>query len=294
MKKLINFLVFIVLTSNCYSQEWGTVGTTWIYSIYPIIPIEGWSYDYDKYTSVKDTIIGSKTMRKIEFRNYYFNGNVLLRTEYMFKENNKIYFHKWGQNNLLYDFSLIQGESYIVQDEDNQNANGGLILGTVFNQTINGNIYKLFNFQRLTLLGFNDYILDQVGCLFNFFPNTQIASPPEYPTLQCFITGDSLYYYQDLEFCEYFRTLSLEESSLLDEKIKFYPNPISNSSILKVPSFWGKIKNVSINSLNGQKIDSYKIYNQEIEINKQDFISGIYLYEIETESKVFHGKFVVE
>ena len=272
------------------SQEWAPVGSKWIYSYYLSMETEP-VYDYLFYESVKDTFIEGKTVRKIHFqRNSNTNGMQLLRTEFLYMEDKRVYFYKWDQFNLLYDFNLQVNDSYTVQDVDNQSISG---LFTCTNKvTFNGyNFYELGGSDNLY---FGAEVLEHVGSMKDFFPTDEAVFPPEYKRLRCYITADTLYYQEeDWEiFCDHFRTLKLTELEL--NGLQFSPNPLSELSTLEIPAEFGAIGHISVYSLNGQENTRYELKERKISLRESDFVPGVYFIRVETEEQRLFGKFVVE
>jgi len=80
---------------------------------------------------------------------------------------------------------------------------------------------------------------------------------------------------------------------IVDNEFKIYPNPVSDKSIIELPD-----KNIEyqilIFNIQGQEV--YNCFTKNnIEINHNDFKTGIYLYQISnSKNKIYTGKFIVK
>ena len=83
--------------------------------------------------------------------------------------------------------------------------------------------------------------------------------------------------------------LSNNESLTLENKIKFYPNPIKDNLYI---DFSEKIKSLQVFDVFGRLIDSYKKIDSNI--NFTDKNSGIYLLKIETDDGMITEKIIKE
>ncbi|MGV3631307.1 MAG: T9SS type A sorting domain-containing protein [Bacteroidota bacterium] len=285
--KAVLFLFTIFFSLISQAQEWGTIGSKWIY---------GGGVDYlnaEIYEVVADTIIEGKTCRKtISFQLDDGVIQPIESTNYLYYENNRVYFYKWGQFNLVFDFSLNLGESFTAVGPADQFNVGGQELSHIETYVINGNNFRHFLYQPQDNLFFFEGILDQIGGYTRFFPDSQGVYPILHPTIQCYITGDTIYYPLDNDYCEHFLTLKISE--LEQSGLQFSPNPVSSKSTLNIPSEYGKIGEIRISSLSGQQFGTSILHDRQIELNKADFSNGIYFIEVKTENRKLFGKFVVE
>lgn len=290
MKSFVCLLILLNLGCVIQAQQWAPVGSKWIYSYYFSTETEP-VYDYLLNESVGDTLVAGKDVRKINFyRNDNFNGNQLLRTEYLYMENNRVYFYKWDQFNLLYDFNLEVNESYYAQSADEEGVSGMFTCTNKF--VYNDKTY--FELGASDELYFGAEVMDGVGSMKDFFPTDQAVFPPEYERLRCFITADTFYYAEEdwFDFCEHFRTLNISE--IKSNGLQFSPNPLSSESHLQIPDEYGEIHLIEITSLSGQQTGKCSLENRKLTVNKMDFQSGVYFIEVKTEKQRLFGKFVVE
>ena len=287
MKQFIFLLLSVLFGDSFFAQEWAPVGSKWIYS------------NYDDYSliivheSVKDTLIENKNYRKVI--SYKITDGVTSPIEdmnYLYLENNKVYFYKWGTNNLVFDFSLNINDSYIANDPSDQNNSGTLELEFIYDHEMNGNIYNHYYYQANDNLFFGDGVIDQIGGYKEFFPSSQLAFPTTHPFLMCYATGDSLYYYRYEEFCDSIRTLKLTELEL--NGLQFSPNPLSELSTLEIPAELGAIRDISVYGLNGQESSAYEWKERKISLRASDFVPGVYFIRVETEKQRLFGKFAAE
>jgi hypothetical protein len=297
MKKLpLIFVVFLFLfrCNLAFSQEWAPVGSTWLYTYYFSTENEP-PYNFYKYEIVKDTLIDNKIMRKMEGRHLNDEtGNTLLFTEYIYKEDNKVYFYKWGQHKILYDFSVNVGDFYTGYTNISPDLSSVFTCTLKFNYQMNGNTYTSFVFNPEGDVNYGDEVMNQVGSMHYFFPDTAEVSVPEYERLRCYITADTLFYYDEFyyEFCDYYKSLYLAEVET--KELSFHPNPVNPVSTVFIPYEFGNLNLVRIYSLNGKSLSHWNVQNRHIQIQKEDFEPGIYFMEVETELQKLTGKFMVE
>ena len=289
MKQLVFLLLSILLGDSFFGQDWAPVGSKWIYSRAVI--------DYSNvevYESILDTLIENKVCRKIV--SYRVDDGLIEPIEsvnYLYYENNRVYFYKWGQFNLVFDFSVQLGQDFTAVGPDDQLNIGGFELVHIESYLINGNNFNHFFYQSEDNLFFADGVLDQVGGYIRFFPDAQGAYPPEHDYLQCYITGDTIYYPRnDSEYCNYFRTLKIKE--LEQNGLYFSPNPLSELSTLEIPAELGAIRDISVYGLNGQESSAYEWKERKISLRASDFVPGVYFIRVETEKQRLFGKFAAE
>lgn len=295
MKKINLFFPLLLLgVQFAFSQEWAPVGTKWLYTYDSGTEIN-LPYNFYKYEVVKDTLIDTKIMRKIEYRHLNWEtGNTLLFSEYIYKEDNKVYFYKWGQHNLLYDFNVNIGDSYTGYTNISPDLSSVFTCFEKFDYAFNGNMYTFIGMQANGDINYGAEIIDQVGSMHYFFPSTAEISEPEYERLRCYITADTLFYYDEFyfDFCDYYKSLYINELQTM--QLKFFPNPVTNTSTIFIPDEFGDFISIRIYCLNGKDVPHWYIQNRSINIRKEDFEPGVYFMEVETETQKFVGKFVAE
>ena len=89
-------------------------------------------------------------------------------------------------------------------------------------------------------------------------------------------------------------TLPVDEYTLLNENVKFYPNPLTSDQTIKL-SFGLPIKgNVSIFSITGKQVFHDVVNNEnKKEINVANLTNGIYMLKVSTESASTTRKVVI-
>jgi len=100
--------------------------------------------------------------------------------------------------------------------------------------------------------------------------------------LVCFTTNDTTYFFNEANSCDN-TTLGINEFS--ENKVILYPNPISNKSILQLPSD-GYADTIRIFDIHGKLIDEVSISSDSILINAMQYRSGIYIFQLFYKSKL--------
>lgn len=236
-----------------------------------------------------DVIIGSVTYKKfidIDFSNtiIYLREDVAAKKVYRRINNSEI---------LLCDFSLQVGNSIAL-------GNGNIYsLASITNINVNGGQRRKFTLNNQTFpfssgetwiegVGYRDHPLR---------PTFEYPSDPVY-NINCSYQNNLSVYNFGLAnggtatTCPT-PTLCIENQNLIENQIKIYPNPFSISTTLKTEFF---IENGSLELYNsiGQKVKEIENINtNEIILNRENLVKGVYLLILRQNNKIIKNKAIL-
>jgi len=136
----------------------------------------------------------------------------------------------------------------------------------------------------------NDYWIEGIGSINDLFSSFTYLFEWEYYTL-CF-TDTSTYYINSPngeDSCHYWIPVGLTEN--IKSKIYLYPNPASNTIIIKSIAE-EQTGLINIYNLTGKLIIQDKLVDSEIEINIERIKTGLYIVEIDYGKRKQHSKFI--
>ncbi|MDF1697780.1 MAG: T9SS type A sorting domain-containing protein [Saprospiraceae bacterium] len=285
LKKIVLLLsVFFFVLLHSYAQAWEE-NTTWVYSQIVIPPTNNPVYKILRVNS--DTMIQDQVFTKLNFQ--YFNDTIGEFSSYpnstifLRYENNKIYhYNTWNfTSNLIYDFTVDAGESYIcycdINDEEFE----------VFVDSISyyeyGNITRKIqhvssgfqsgcelNGKIIEGMGYEDYIL----------PVYTTVDPPPGGSIQCFNDGN--FRYPTGETC--LEVVNIEDLPIDD--INLFPNPVSHSLVIQ----GGGFSTYALFSLDGRIIQQGQLSMNTIDLSSVPV--GTYFIELIQERKRVFKKIV--
>ncbi|RIJ47224.1 T9SS C-terminal target domain-containing protein [Maribellus luteus] len=304
--KIKLMIVLLMLYNGVSSQtEWAPVGAKWHYSRNEgTMPTnEG----YVLYESVKDTLIQEKTVRLISKTYYHSNGIDVsdLGNEYMYQENNKVFYLKNDQFFTLYDFNARAGDSWTIYGNDNlgdfcnYDPLGEIVVDSVKNITINDKELKLLYTSPAASSnwGFNDVIIEQVGCLTHMLPQALecvLDIPSHLGPLRCY-SDSFLGNYKSTRWdkSEYNCDALFNYTAVTDRedsRIRYFPNPVEDYLNLQFPDAraHGDVQ-VEIRNINGSLL---KTGHTAKRLFVGNLPSGVYYVTITTSEERSSFKFI--
>jgi len=284
--RLTTILIFCILFGKIYGQQFAPNSAVWNYTY-------NWSFfnmGYMKLTVIGDTLIQGKSCKIIQKRNighnsqFNTNYNLIDGYEYVYSDTDKVYYYRFNKFFTLYDFGATPGTSWIIACENylNHDSLSKIIIDSVDIETINTvNLRTLYLHTDSGSAGFLGMkMVEKIGCLNWMFPVNLFIIGPDYPEpLRCYY-DDSLGLIQYiLVSCDTLYN-GFNEVNHFDYKIKLYPNPVNSISTLEWNGNNGKTFTLIIYNYLGEKIKIVTTKSQAIEINKSDFLKGIYFYRL--------------
>jgi hypothetical protein len=283
MKKIL-ILVLITLNAGVFAQVFAPIGALWHYTQNNHFPPNGWTFK--TIESIADTIINGlqcKKMLEIE-RNY--DDTLYSNYQYMYSENDSVFFFENGSFHLLYSFGAESGDTLTL---DYFLTFDGSPLTMIIDSTgminINGTEKRI---QYITcgdgiMVEFGNQVIEGIGSTYYMFPvyDGMVNGP-----LRCyqdsvvglFLSPFHPNYGWNYKDCGEIIT-AINENVIIDCPI-IYPNP-SNGRI--------SIKNINL-PLEFFILDIYgrviKKGNLTIsrEIQTDDISNGVYFIELLNES----------
>lgn len=144
----ICILLFIAPFFQVFAQhEWAPIGAKWYYTIR-----EGWwppNAGYLTIESVKDSVFMEKTVKVLRKTQFLSNGDELDRGSVLtYAQNDTIYYWTGSYFSILYDFSAIPGDRWLVYSNDfnpcGTDSTGIIEVDTVKDTTIYSAVLKCF------------------------------------------------------------------------------------------------------------------------------------------------------
>jgi len=245
-----------------------------------------------KIESDRDTVIEDKLVSVLEV--YENSINIPEGRNYIFEENDKVYFYEDNEFKLLYDFTLEAGDTAIVNIPQNRtyydfscnngefplvNSKTKVIIDSISFVEIQGQQLKVFH----TNVDDNDFdndcfnfgkITERIGSEWGMFGwNCQQCLVVCIGHLRCY--SDNLINYKIVsEDCDF--GINSSVSNLSNIKLKVYPNPTASNIIIDSEI---EINAYKVYDLNGRLLleKSNRIENV---VNTKSLEFGIYILEL--------------
>jgi hypothetical protein len=256
----------------------------------PYIPMlqEGnaWSvgyYDIYMPTTYNQLTLGNTVLiNNTEYKNIYINST---SSDCFIREENGIVYILDSSNTekIILDLSLEVGDiftsEYISCLYDTYHE---LEVLSISNQFIAGMDRKVLELDGWGSQYWIEGIGSTKGGLYVGVQNIEGGSG-----LECFYTNGETYLFNNATDCH----LGIEEIS--KNQIILYPNPVSNTAILRLP-IEASIDHVKIYNLAGKLVNEETISKENITINASDYRSGIYFYQVISDKAILKtAQFIV-
>lgn len=300
MKKSILFLIFILQLTIVKGQQYFPFpdsGAIWNNAHFSYSQQDTM---YSQYGIIGDTILDLTPYHKL----YLLNDTSLdpSNTTYvgaLREESKKIFFrYNYCQHEiLLYDFTKQVGDSiYSLFSEfeilscDSTTSYNGIIAG-IDSTLINGAYRKVYHIDPW----YPDWI-EGIGSLAGLLnPISPQITGFDTWELVCFKKdGDVIYLNPNFNTC--FPLIVGINKNIINSnnRIKIYPNPVTDISTIEF--IGNEFKYLTFYNNSGQILNSFEISNlKTIQLNKDDFISGLIFYKIETiGGQYMTGKIIIE
>jgi hypothetical protein len=217
------------------SQEWSPIGAMWHYTERTVNPN---IISYNTFESIADdTSNGIPCKKLIEIDRYW--GDSLVKTHFMYSENDSVFFFKDDEFHLLYDFGAVAGDTIVLSYF--WTANGDSLLMIVDSTStidINGETRTI---QYVScgdgiVVEFGEEMIEGIGSTYYMFP---VYDGQPYSSLRCYedsIVGLFLSPYHpnhwwNFEDCNQIIT-GIDEMAI-DQGLKAYPNPFTTSTSIE-------------------------------------------------------------
>jgi hypothetical protein len=273
MKRILLPFIFLLPFLSNAQNDWAPVGAKWTYTIE-----NEWTGEqtYKVMESVSDTIIDGISCRKLFYNPVLSGCRVLNYVNYVYSDSDKLYFYNdtTHQFSVLYDFSLVPGDTHVVEMLYGNDMT--MIVTDTSSVNINGVNLRAYEIQDISTPSsyyFPGKIIERIGSKFFFFPQHGICHG-YMGGLRCYSdTAIDLYETGVVPYCDY--STSINEQDLIDFEI--FPNPAHDFLYLKNTT---QKLNYKILDYTGRIILSGKT---EKEINVQTLAPGYYRVVLEDE-----------
>jgi len=200
---------------------------------------------------------------------------------------------------LLYDFSLNEGDSIFIQAGFDHwyyvdsiryiNTYAGLRKAWYFHSNWDSHgeefIYPVWVEGIGSLAGFMQYHVTPSICCWGW------------GLLGCWYSGDSLVYKSELAEqydCD-FHDLFISVEEPIESNFKLYPNPLSENSAIEFNNLNSEQYTLSVFDIIGRVVYKTETKGNKFELKKSDFKSGIYIYNIsDSKQIIYSNKFIVQ
>ena len=292
--KIYTTFAFLLFSLTSFAQFWG-VGTQWTYTDYPFTIGD---ITLKTMTLTEDTIIDNRTVYKLDG-----TCGCHFLPEYLSEEGEKMYYFYKGAFHLLYDFSLVAGDTlristtsvpewmlvgidtllFAIDSVSSLPFNGEDLI--VQHTRSVGGIDSIGNYTfGLGYSDFNSPWIEHIGAKNCLFP---MGLCEEVDELRCFQTPSG----ETLNFTIAESCLLNPTNDLENLKLKIYPNPITESFQIENPE--GNSYDLRIYDLNGRLIHQQlkeRSANQTYDLVNQP--PGMYIVEINQEGKKGYQKII--
>ncbi|MES2513841.1 MAG: T9SS type A sorting domain-containing protein [Bacteroidota bacterium] len=304
MKKLNTIILFGILQFNVCAQTYFPLVDS--NAVWTIFHYSQFGNSTKKNGAFGDTLINGFTYKKV-FENFDYNFN-LTNSSYkgaIRESNKKIYIMYYGHTaeSLLYDFTLNVGDTAkLTYYNGFQYAQKVSMIDYI---SIYGQNHKRWKFNAAGLHS-EEYWIEGIGSTFGLLLPLWTGSDNCF-TLLCASQNNNLFYEYTVSSnpdCYYpiaydcdgtLNTASVSQINLNNNKTILFPNPFSNSAILKT-SVALNDATLKIYDVLGQEVFIQPNINaEEIKINRGNLAAGNYYYKLTQKSVLIStGKLIIE
>ncbi len=293
MKYLYIIITALICNSGFAQTIWSPQGAEWHYDYH--------SQNSTGYTKIKytgDTIINSKQCKVLEKTKYLYlydteqYDTVYLGKEYTYSENNKVYYFRFGTFYCLYDFNMINNNTWQIAGTEPTSDYSGLCDSTAVIQTDSSDIfsYNSFNLTRL-YVSYNDTakwlmfgeIIERIGASSYMFPlnNCVIDAENEGGQLRCYYDNEFGSINFNTSGCDYI--LSVNNANNIEKSDYIFPSAVTSSNFVNINSY-KTIGILQITDLQGRLISEKQFYGNSGVLNTGFLKNGIYIIHYNNKS----------
>jgi len=281
----ILFLLLFIFTINLEAQDYISMLKT----------ENNWSVednnDFGSPYYFQFTVSGSEIINGVEYLKLFNKGE---ETACRLREDDgKVFRLNLDQTeSLVIDFTLEMGDQFILERTNNPCPREYINYIDRF-QVVNIDYEYIASEQRkvLTMQAYvNDQIyenliekwIEGIGSTRSFIPdNHGLVNGAEARYLNCFTQNGETTFFNDASFCGE----ELNISDFFIKKIILYPNPITSTSILKLPEN-ELVYTIKVYNILGRLIKEETTANHIVKITNINYNSGLYFYQVYSNSKL--------
>lgn len=201
-------------------------------------------------------------------------------------QNKKVYFNKWGNDYLKYDFGCEIGDTIDVYDN---NYPTQVLVESIDSINIQGDYRKSI---MLKYVGYNtiyEQWIEGIGSNRGILESGTAGYVGGWRWFLCMSkNGELIYMNPNYNSC-YLVTTGIKEMN--DLKIETFPNPVKDKLTIKTTDP-NQINTITITDLLGHKIKNF-VYNSPV-LDMSGLSSGIYILRLQFENRVIVRKIIIE
>ena len=289
MKTFISAIIlgYLLFSSNHLVAQvaFAPIGAEWHYNFETFM-----STGYIRISASDDTLISEKSCTilgifQYEYISPGFFDTTFLGNEYVYEESGVVYYYRYEQFFILYNFNSAIGDSWIFAgDASCEEITGEVVVDSFGYETINGVLLKWIAIHSNSLDWiFNGKVYEKIGGLGSLFPASNcFLEAPILGPLRCYYDSNfGLFKNNNNQSCNYIFT-STESIHQNKEFGTLYPNPATTSVTLKLDVAGNRILNVTLVDTYGRKyFDKIKSLDQKLIIDLSYVRPGFYIVKIE-------------
>ena len=278
-----------MLNTFLVSAQYFDVGMKWTYAHGVGFPAV--SYEVHSIEITGDTLINGETWYVLDGR-----CNCSADIKMIRQEGQKVYYHWKDEKHLLYDYSLLAGDSLHIQFPFLINPDSmrdiSMVIDTTEMNDFGGSEFKV---QEMSYVGnvnfgvdFGQKFIEGLGSLdFCLFPQDGLCEEGSYLRCITFADGSTIKFTDDPD-CYIVGTKDIELSG-----VSLWPNPVFD--FLNIDNPDNHSFDIQVFNLQGQLIFAQKgIHESNQKITTKDWLSGAYLVKLTSEKGVFTRVIVTE
>ncbi|MCE5331273.1 MAG: T9SS type A sorting domain-containing protein [Bacteroidales bacterium] len=310
MRKLI-FLILIIFSSNCFSQEtWAPTGTTWYYNLH-----QDSEFGYIKIESQKDTLVENKLCKYlVATKNVYaVPGNYIsqkIDSFITYQDNYKIYIYQMRKFIMIYDFNPAVGDvwktweiwnSYNTlntgyeQSDTTACPTGRVRVDSVKNVILANKTLKVIytSAYQGSSMNFTNVILENIGCLGYLLPIYECNQHMDtwYPgDIRCFNSPDFSYSWSNKD-CDYITALN---NLKIAPPVTILPNPAVGEINITVDQKYLILPiQIIVSSLSGIQVLKETMYGNNFSLLTDNLLKGMYFLSFRDSNSLFYTSKII-
>ncbi|MBN2699110.1 MAG: T9SS type A sorting domain-containing protein [Bacteroidales bacterium] len=282
-------LILVIITPVNCQLNWAPPGSIWYYDALEGLepPVTG----YLMIESIGDTVVNDTEMSVLKLSRFYVSGNIQTESiELTYEKDSIIYIWKWGQPNVLYDFTKKPGEYHSVighgPNDCGKDSLGSVIVDSVGIEMVNGfeSSYYYSSPTDSSIWQLSWKTNSRYGNLFFLFASPSECNIADFSSyagpIRCYYDNDIGWIHFTHMPCDTLIILNLETPSGATD-IQIYPNPISNYIIVKSNTYHeGKPCRYKIINSQGQELDNGILLGFNTKIMLDNIPPGVFYFQI--------------
>jgi len=278
-----------------HAQDFAAPGSSWVYSDHELTG----NHSYPRgIVSVGDTVVNGQPVH-IVIGDCFCGGGV---ANYIYELNRRVYFYNYqsGTFNLLYDFNLNAGESFMLYPQDAAEDSFYVVVDSTGLDTINGFLLKtqfvhVQAFPPHIAYEFHGKIIEGIGSTDCLYPQFGSCDPPT-NGLRCY--QDPVIGFYDTRLAPSCDTVYVISDGVdepgYDVHATLSPNPFSENAVLSVRHPGTAGGTIDITDITGRIMREENFSGSNISIQRENLEEGVYFYYLRMGNASASGKFIID